>query len=146
MKGPFFLLVAAGCLNGGNHGPPDSRASFTFSVLVSHLDASIDSARFSGAALIPVADQTVSVTKQFDSYDGGVAAGNMTIEFLSSGSVVQSGLVSVGACTSCVYAGCPSLQTIEIEQVEYSGTSNIAPDTFMCFTCSGGGAQVKACP
>jgi hypothetical protein len=68
------------------------------------------------------------------------------VDFVSGSTIVQSGMVAVGACSSCAYDYCPALSELESEQIEYSEIANVEPNSFICFTCSGGGAAAKACP
>ncbi len=147
MKRFLMLIVAVGCgiPDGGDERTPDGNAGFTFRAVVRNIDASVTSVRFDGASY-EVADHQVTITKEFATYSDGVAAGPLMVDFVSGGTVVQSGMVAVGACSSCAYDFCPALSELESEQIEYSEIGNVASTSFICFTCSGGGAVAKACP
>lgn len=129
------LLVGSACA---------SHTEFTFEVSIAQLDPGIVSVGFDNAFWTPI-DGEVTLSQTFSSYQQGVDAGAEEITFSGGSEPFQMGTVRVGLCAQCVYNGCPSLDDIELENVTYSGASNITPETYVCFKCSGK-STVLACP
>ncbi|MCW5803388.1 MAG: hypothetical protein KIT31_13475 [Deltaproteobacteria bacterium] len=109
-----------------------------------NLPPAVDQVRF-GGEVFAVVDGRAEASADFATYADGMAAGPLAVELVAQDAVVGTGAAQVGACTACVYGGCPALAALEVERIEYSG-ADISPASYGCFSCAGGDKLVKACP
>jgi len=85
-----------------------------------------------------------SYEEHFPSWDDGVAAGRMEVEFIAGTTIVKQGFVTVGICAQCSLDTCPTSQQLEIEAIRFSDT-NVDPSNIECYSCEGDGRLVRAC-
>jgi hypothetical protein len=116
---------------------------FTLQVDVGGIDPAVTSVSFGGMSY-PVQAGRVSVTAEFTSADAAAAAGPLAVDFIGAGSAQSVGHVEAGACTTCVYAGCPTQQSITLEIQEYNSAA-VEPGGYLCFSCIDPAHDEKAC-
>lgn len=138
-------LLAAGAWSCGSNANEREARRVKFLVTISRLPSEVDTVTFDEATF-PVTGSTVTLVANFDSYDDAVAAGEIPVTFTSGGAVMSTGSVAAGACATCVYSGCPSLDGLQVEELEYSYAAAVSPTTYGCFTCSGADGEEKECP
>jgi hypothetical protein len=135
MRALLGLALVAGCST--TNGP------VTFTVELGNVDPTVDAVRAYDETF-PVVDQRGTVTMQFPTYADGVASGEALVELLRGQTVVKQGTIAVGACATCVYSSCPSLDSIDEEAVRYIASYDISPTSYDGFTCTGGDHSVHA--
>jgi hypothetical protein len=125
---------------------PTGDGQFKLAATLQGLGSSADHVAFEGSD-VAVSGGSAILQADFASYDEATATGPLPVTFESNGIVVGSGSIGAGACRTCVYGGCPSLESLSEEDLQYviSGPG-VVPNQYMCFTCIGGGKMLRACP
>jgi hypothetical protein len=134
------IAVASACSS------PSGEGEFKLVATLQGLGSGADHVAFGGSD-VAVSGGSAILQAEFASYDEATAAGPLPVTFEANGAVVGSGSIGAGACRTCVYSGCPSIDSLSEEDLQYviSG-SDVVPNAYMCFTCVGGGKMLRSCP
>lgn len=131
------VAILAGC----SAAPVDS---FVFEVRVYGVSGSPVGIRMNGVEQ-EFRDGYATIDIAFANYDSGVSAGPQVMELLdASGTVIQTGAVSVGTCALNTFN--PRLMVITKESVDVAYSSSIGQDSIMCFRCEAGAMKSYTCP
>jgi hypothetical protein len=138
------LLITACATTSEPRNPPDAvRADFEFELWVYPIPSDVTSVTVNGLPAM-VSGQRVLTSLSFSDFQTALGQ-TVEVDCYTDQALTHVGRTQVGLCATCQGAGCPPVNSLTKETVEFQTGPDFSMDDTTCYICAGDNKTTSFC-